>query len=301
MNRELSNQLRTEARRRGVDVTLIRKQYIFTIFLRRAFTNVTAARWTLLGGNALLIRTGGGRFTQDIDMARADDWEDPHAVLHELTELVGEPSGEDPFRFELYKIRPHSEPGPFGYGAKTAKVHVRAHLDSVFETFTIDLTTRRHMDMPVSMVPLRAIIDHPTLHDLPAVPTTPAENHLADKICALYELHGPDGTTASTRFRDLADSVRLIHAAELDAQRLATVLQREEQRRGVSLPSRMRAPGEDWIAGFPSAARTYAEYPAEFHTLDAALAAVQACVGPLLLRERTSGTWSPQSQRWSTG
>ncbi|NEA36979.1 hypothetical protein G3I17_35830 [Streptomyces sp. SID13031] len=69
-----------------------------------------------------------------------------------------------------------------------------------FETFSIDLTTRRHIDSPVDQVALKPIIDHETLRDLPSVPTTPIENHLADKVCALYEWHGQDGDKASTRY-----------------------------------------------------------------------------------------------------
>lgn len=69
LRQSLGAKLAKEATRRGVAADPVRKQYIFTIFLGRIFQNPEAP-WVLLGGNALLIRTGGGRFTQDVDLAR---------------------------------------------------------------------------------------------------------------------------------------------------------------------------------------------------------------------------------------
>lgn len=48
--------------------------------------------------------------------------------------------------------------------------------------------------------------------------TTPVKNHLAHKICVMYGLHGE--RKPSIRYRDLADSIRLINVADIDAARL---------------------------------------------------------------------------------
>lgn len=296
----LAAKLKQEATRRGVPADLIRKQYVFTLFLGRMFSGPEDASWVLLGGNALLIRTGGGRFTQDIDLARDEQWGDLNEVRKELQALADQRPDRDPFTFDIYAIEAHSEADPFGYGAKTAKAKVRALLgSSQFDTFSIDITSRRHVDGPVDSIPLRAVIEHETLQDLPAVPTTPAENHLADKICAMYERYGPDNDKPSTRFRDLADIVRLIQAVEIDAARLTKVLRHEEARRRMTLPDAMIAPAVGWETAFPRAAQDFAEYPPELRALAASLEVAAACLDVILSGERTDGTWHPVNGVWA--
>jgi len=299
LRKSLSAKLTAEAKKRGVAVNLIRKQYIFTIFLGRVFQDQDAP-WILLGGNALLIRTGGGRFTQDIDLAREEPWPDIEQAREELQQLAARPyQDEDPFDFNFVSATVHSEPDAYGYGAETGKISVQATLGGVlFEPFNIDITTRRHVDSAVDQVALNAVIDHATLQDLPTVPTTPIENHLADKICALYEGYGADGNKVSTRYRDLADIVRIVAAIEFDAARLTVVLEREADRRRMTLPTEFIAPGDAWSTAFPNAAADFAEYPPQYRDLDAALNYVGSCLNEVLSGERTSGIWDP-AQHWS--
>jgi hypothetical protein len=298
--RSLRDRLNNEARRRGVTADVIRKQYVFTLFLSRLFDTAPQPPWVLLGGNALLIRTGGGRFTQDIDLARESEWESIEDVRAELQSLADAGADRDPFTFVVVSVEPHSELDPYGYGAKTANAKVQASLGSqIFDTFTIDITERRHLDVPVDQVPLLAVIKHDTLTDLPTVPTTPLENHLADKVCAMYERHGVEGKSPSTRYRDLADIVRLLAAGPIDAARLIEVLTRESGRRRATLPSRMEAPAEEWRIAFPSQARTFAEYPSRLYELDASLDETRPCLDPILSGERTSGTWDHEERSWS--
>ncbi|WP_020391482.1 nucleotidyl transferase AbiEii/AbiGii toxin family protein [Kribbella catacumbae] len=298
LRRSLGTKLANEAKSRGVAADPIRKQYIFTIFLSRIFQNHDAP-WVLLGGNALLIRTGGGRFTQDIDLARETPWTSPEDAMAELRQLSGQPHHDDPFEFDLYSMTTQREADPYGYGTETAKVKTRALLGGrEFETFSVDLTTRRHIDAPVDQVPLKPIIDHETLRDLPSVPTTPIEPHLADKICALYERHGQDGEKASTRYRDLADIVRIVAAIPFDAARLTAVLQREAGRRQMTLPNKLRAPSQDWVVGFPRSAAGFAEYSRDYWDLNAALTFCSTCLEEILTGQRTSGTWDPEHRSW---
>ncbi|MFC0627565.1 nucleotidyl transferase AbiEii/AbiGii toxin family protein [Kribbella deserti] len=284
--------------RRSAAADPVRKQYIFTIFLSRIFQHHDAP-WVLLGGNALLIRTGGGRFTQDVDLARESAWASREDALAELRRLSSRPHHRDPFEFDLHSVVAHQEADPYGYAAETAKVKARALLGGRdFETFSIDLTTRRHLDAPVDHVPLKPIIDHETLRDLPTVPTTPIENHLADKLCALYERHGPADEKVSTRYRDLADIVRIVAEVPFDAARLVTVLQREAGRRRMALPSELQAPSDGWRVEFPRAAAGFAEYSRDYWDLNAALAFCSTCLGDVLSGSRTSGTWDPDRHSW---
>lgn len=296
LNQSLAGKLRNEAQKRKVPADLVRKQYVFTLFLSRIFDVEPQPPWVLLGGNALMIRTGSGRFTTDIDLAKEGDWAEPEQLRDELQAMVDVRPDRDPFIFTIEAVVPHSEPDPFGYGGATAKAKVNTHLGgSLFEGFSIDLTLRRHVDSSVDHVALRPVIDHPTLENLPTIPTTPLENHLADKVCALYEKHanGP-----SSRYRDLADIVRILEAGRIDAGRLRVVLVREQQRRKMDLPSSMRAPSDSWTKEFPAQARDFAEYPAALYSLDASLDATRPCLDPVLAGTRNSGIWDPRVQEW---
>lgn len=294
--KSLSAKLRNEAKARGTAPDYIRKQYVFTLFFNRLFATESAG-WLLLGGNALLVRIGGGRFTRDIDLARDTPWDDLDAVLVELQTLVGSKAPNDPFTFDLHKITPNRAADAYGYGTTTATVSVKIYLGThEFESFSIDLTSRRHVDGPVDQVRPRPIIDHHTLEDLCTVPVVPIENHLADKLCAMYEVHssGP-----STRYRDLADIVRIIQQLSFDAERLATVFAHEAQRRKMTAPNHVTAPDAAWKSAYPKAAETFAEYPKELWPLDASLKVAAACLDGVLSGAIQHGRWDPELQSWS--
>lgn len=294
----LANQISAVARGKGVDPQLVRKQYVFALFFKRIFHDDSHS-WMLLGGNALLIRAGGGRFTRDIDLARDTSWEDPEPVRDELQALVDSGDQIDPFRFNLDGIDPHSDPDSFGYGSKTAKITVTVWLGNrIFDTFVIDITNRRPAHGPVDMLPLSPVIEHDTLTGLPRIPVVAVENHLADKICAMYELHGRNKDEPSTRYRDLADIVRLIEVSRIDATRLRDVLGHEQQRRRLSLPRQLRAPSPQWESGFSRAAQDFAEYPVAYHQLEASLTYAGSCVNPVLDGAITAGQWDPYSRLW---
>lgn len=291
----LNSLLKNEARRRGVTVELVRKQYIFTVFFRRVFAREQTG-WMLLGGNALLIRTGGGRFTRDIDLARASGWESPEALLTELRDLVADEPTDD-FRFEVTGVLEHDRTDAYGYGTATSKVGVRSFLGAVpFEPFSIDISVRRHVEGPVDRIAPMQVIDHPSLIDLPLIPTVPVENHLADKICAMYE---PHETGVSTRYRDLADIVRIIKDLRFNAGQLDKLLEHESQRRRIQRPGALTSPGSQWSTGYESAARGFAEFPVELQSLDASLAYASGCLTDVLARHRRTGTWDPEAQAWA--
>ena len=290
----LNGLLKNEARRRGVTVELVRKQYIFTIFFRRVFAREHTG-WMLLGGNALLIRTGGGRFTRDIDLARESGWESREELLTELRDLVADDPA-DGFRFEVTGVHEHDRTDAYGYGTATSKVTVRSFIGAVpFEPFSIDISVRRHVEGPVDRIAPMQVIDHPSLTDLPLIPTVPVENHLADKICAMYE---PHETGVSTRYRDLADIVRIIKDLRFDAGQLDRLLEHESRRRRIQRPGALASPGSQWSTGYELAARDFAEFPVELRSLDASLSYASGCLSDVLTRQRRTGTWDPDVQAW---
>jgi hypothetical protein len=253
----------------------------------------------LLGGNALLIRTGYGRFTQDIDLSRDEQWDDLSDVQQEIEALLTQGDRTDDFEFTITKAASHSEPDNYGYGSKTANITVRVDFGGKqFDIFSIDITSRKHITDAVEHLQLKPVLDDTALTDLPKIPTVPAENHMADKICALYEKHQGEKQRPSTRYRDLADLVRFVQDVPVDAHRLALVIGHESQRRKITRPQHLVAPDESWIKNYPQAARDFAQYPPHLLSLDKALEYVGTCLNEILDGTRTTGHWNPEQQYW---
>lgn len=292
----LKAKLDAKARERGVAADPIRKQFAFALLYRRLFTG-DDDRWMVLGGNALLLRTGGGRFTQDVDLSRSDDWTGEDELRAELRDIVGRDVG-DGFTMEVDRVEQHDHRDQYGYGTKSAKAYLRVVLAGKdFESFTIDLSARRHVTGPVDYIKPEPIIDHEIIRDLPDVPVVPIENHVADKVCAMYETHRE--SEPSTRYRDLADLVRIVKDIQVDAGRLSEMLAHEQQRRRMEpLPTALQSPHPIWETEYPKAAQDFAEFPPELYSLDASLRAAGVCLNEVLSGQRTTGIWSPLVQSW---
>lgn len=94
----MNARLRAAASQSDASAAELRKQFVFSLFFRRLFRDDDGG-WLVLGGNALIIRTGGGgRFTQDIDLSRSRGWDDEEDLKGELDEIVSRDVG-DPFAF----------------------------------------------------------------------------------------------------------------------------------------------------------------------------------------------------------
>lgn len=59
----MNARLRAAASQSDASAAELRKQFVFSLFFRRLFRDDDGG-WLVLGGNALIIRTGGGRFTR---------------------------------------------------------------------------------------------------------------------------------------------------------------------------------------------------------------------------------------------
>ncbi|BAF53517.1 hypothetical protein cgR_0549 [Corynebacterium glutamicum R] len=107
----------------------------------------------------------------------------------------------------------------------------------------------------------------------------PVENQLADKVCAMYEVHG---SRASTRYRDLYDIGLIALELEVDTEKLRTALQNQQHIRAITLPSRMVLPGEEWLIGYEKFISTLQQPRAELHGVDNALVVAGALLDPIL-------------------
>lgn len=245
------------------------------------------------------MRNGRGRFTRDVDLARARDWNDADELKNEFEEILAK-RASDPFRFEVTSVRRGSVPIDDGYATPTVNARISVSLGAKrFHTIRVDITRQRHTQIPPEKVRIDPLFTAlaPSVGFTPfEVWATPVESHLADKICAMYEQHpsGPSG-----RFHDLADIIQIIRTQSFEAGKLAEALRHEAARRKMTVPRQFLNPGGDWVSGFESNAPSYTDLPEDLHTLDEALGFTGACLHEVLGGQRAEGRWSPTDLRWS--
>jgi len=126
----------------------------------------------------------------------------------------------------------------------------------------------------------------------------PLVDHIADKVCALVELHprADRAAQASTRYRDLVDLVVIAHTQSPDGARLRRALTAEATRRGISLPHALSAPGAPgWAAGYARVARDVPGLAER--TLDSAMVTAHRFLDPVL-DGTVTGAWQPDRLHW---
>lgn len=241
--------------------------------------------WLVKGATALLARDIGVRGTIDIDIYRETTGA---AAEAELRRAAGADIG-DWFRSEIGVRRPIADTGG-------VRLPVTAFVgNSAWNAFHIDLvgTGLRMTGEPEDVPPLARVI-------MPDVEQKgyrvyPLIDHVADKVCAIFERHGAAGAP-STRFKDLVDLVAIVIAVSVEASPQIAALRSEAERRGLELPEHFAVPDQAlWKPGYEAeAGRSLLPVG---RTLDEARGAVTLFLDPLL-SGTARGTWHPGKARW---
>ncbi|WP_328870883.1 nucleotidyl transferase AbiEii/AbiGii toxin family protein [Streptomyces sp. NBC_00287] len=166
------------------------------------------------------------------------------------------------------------------------------------ESIRVDLVVGRTPTAAPQVTRLAPAVPMPWPTDWPEVRLYPVVDHLADKICAMYEWRG---TIPSSRFRDLADLLLISQREVVDAGQAQHALRTEATRRAQSevnlaLPHAFEMPHDSWRTGYPRAARDVAGLDG-CATWGTAEAAARTFLTPLLGTDFT-GTWDPSHGRW---
>ena len=289
----IADRLRQFARERpGTQLADLQRQFAYDRLLCRLFV-AQRREWVLKGATAILARLGGqARHTLDVDLYRREgSLSEAETALH----AAAAHDLGDNFRFALHPSRRVAQ----DRGA--LRIPVVAYLGATeFASFHVDLVAGILMTgTPDEMPPLVPI-------DLPGIVRTtyevyPVADHVADKVCAMLELHprssGPP--VASTRYRDLADLAVLARATTVGAEDLQVALASEAGRRGLQLPRafpKPNAPG--WRAGYARVVAR-AAWPVE-KDLDAAWDTVRTFIDPVL-GGAAAGRWNPALAAWLGG
>jgi hypothetical protein len=286
----VTDRLRTIADARGAQLTDLLRQFAYDRFLARVFAH-DPEQWVLKGATAMLARLGpGSRHTLDVDLYRSagtlDEAEDALRAAAALD--LG-----DYFRFEIAPGRPLA--GPVAARELTVTAYLGA---TVFASFPVDLVTDLHMTAQPDVIGPLVDVDIPGI-----VPSRyrvyPVVDHIADKVCAIHELHErQDGTPVpSTRYRDLADLSMFAHTAVVEAAMLGTAVRTEAARRGLTLPAQIAVPRDGgWRAGY---ARVTRDVPALVdRDIASAVETVSRFIDPVL-DESATGRWDPEQLAWA--
>ncbi|MFI6997260.1 nucleotidyl transferase AbiEii/AbiGii toxin family protein [Nocardia sp. NPDC050175] len=270
----------------------LHREFYLLRFLGRVFAD-SDSPWVLKGGSGLLVRIAdGARHSRDIDILRVDVDAD-HAVA-ELQQLCATPSDLDPLTFEVRRGK--NDPATSCNAQLVATVYYGA---TELHHFPIDLSIRPTLAADVDQVEPATLLEIDDFADLPPFRCLSLADQIADKIAAMYEVHGPNATP-STRWHDLVDLLLIIGRFPVDAAKTVRALHMQQQRRDyLTLPSAVTRPGSGWDAGYPREAAD-TSLPPDLHGLDTALAALSRFADPLLDGTTSTGTWNPATSRWDT-
>lgn len=294
MENAIRSKARAAGRQMGVNPGDLVSRFYFQRLLARVFQE---DGWILKGGQSLLVRyPGAARASRDADLFRpvADDVRE---AVTALERAVGRDL-KDYFGFSITSVEVD------GNGAKVK-------LDVL-------IGRRKKTNIGVDLVVKRTPIGEPTPMRLsPAVPIDwpdtwpevllyPLPDHVADKICAMYELRErQDGRLVpSTRFRDLGDLILISQQEPLNGRAVQLALLSEVPRRNatahvvLTLPKAFEIPApESWGRGYPKAADEITGLRG-CRTVAEAHGAADLFVTPLLSGS-DPGIWNPQSASWN--
>ncbi|MFD6155417.1 nucleotidyl transferase AbiEii/AbiGii toxin family protein [Nocardia sp. NPDC060256] len=260
-------------------------------FLGRVFID-PAAPWILKGGGGLLVRLPGARQSRDIDLLHLDAGLD--RAVDELRQLGTAVSTMDPFVFQI-EIKGRDFLG----ATEGMKLKATPYMGvTKLQAFPVDLAVHRELVGDIDRITPTPVVEIDDVAALPEFSCYPLADQIADKVAAMYERHGPEGHTPSTRWRDLVDLLLITREFAFDAGQTIAALEIQCVRRMfLELPGEVRSPGPEWVAGYGELART-TTLPTELSRLDAALECLGECLNSLLDGTITAGTWNPSSRKW---
>lgn len=203
----------------------------------------------------------------------------------------------DFFSFDL------GEPMPLG-GEGTRDglaIPVTAYLGQrEWASFAIDLDMRSGGSDAAWLTDQTRLTGRPEVDEVPGLRTLSVDAQLADKLCALFEVHGAE-KRASSRARDLADIAMIASQEDVLADSLGAAIQREAEARLRAgsliepLPRSLILSSEqvdDWPSRWEKATRGA---PVSFED---ALTTAQGLLDPVMSGTVDGLRWEPVEQAW---
>ncbi|HJP75578.1 MAG TPA: nucleotidyl transferase AbiEii/AbiGii toxin family protein [Pseudonocardiaceae bacterium] len=273
----------------SLNKAVLQRQLCYERFLARIFS--VEGDWVLKGGTALLVRARSARHSKDIDLFLRQGA--VTEAVAELTELAATDLG-DHFRF-VAALHQVGEERPRSGGAQVATVRVDGYVGArrKFE-FTVDtvvgsiITAEPEYLVPEPIVEIGGLTT-------PRFRLYPIVDHIADKLCATFELFGRRGG-ASTRVRDLVDLVVIARTQSVDALTLRNAIEAERSHRELQPITEYRTPAA-WQSTYSRAARGVADC-VEHQRYAEAVELIRRFLDPVLSGALTDGVWRPDRLAW---
>lgn len=295
----ITDRARNRSRSTGVPVDQLIDRYYHRRLLARVF-GADPDGWILKGGQALLARWPQARHSRDIDLLRSSPESSVDAAVTALLAAV-DTAADDHLHFVHQDTSAERTAG-----SPTRKVR-----------FTVMFGLRQLATASVDVVamdfaPCGEVVTEPLTPPFdidcdpwPDVRMWPLEDHVADKVTAMYERHGASGLP-STRYKDLVDLVLIAIKSPLAGTATHTALHTEVSRRRllgvrVTLPAVFEIPDRSWRAGYRTQAGQAHDLPAEYRELDTIVPLADALVTPLLQGRPPRGRWCPVTLGWVSG
>ncbi|GAF45563.1 hypothetical protein RW1_022_01430 [Rhodococcus wratislaviensis NBRC 100605] len=241
----ITDRLNRHATDHGQNIALVRRRFVIARFLTRVF-DTDPDGWILKGGIGMMVRLPQARYSKDIDLLTATDLADS---VDELRHTVRD-HHLDHFRFEVGPATELSHD-------KGVTVTVTASLGGkTYDSFSLDVVgARRTLVGEIERRPIPRMVDTDDFPPETNVPLYPLADQIADKICALYEVHGASGA-ASGRFRYLVDLLLISMFLPIDLTSTVDGVERERRVRALrALPATVVSPGPAWATQWAKAAR----------------------------------------------
>ncbi|WP_020421105.1 nucleotidyl transferase AbiEii/AbiGii toxin family protein [Amycolatopsis sp. ATCC 39116] len=290
----LKNRAENASKQTGIPASELVDLHYHRRLLARVFHS-DPDRWVLKGGQALLMRWPTARYSTDIDLLSAQNTTD--AAVEDLIKAASLEL-DDHLRFAHHDTTEQTH-----VDRPTRSVRFRAMFGNVvLKWVSVDVVVSDYMPRgDIATEPLEAPFTT-ECETWPEVRIFPLEDHVAEKLCAMYERYRADGNPSS-RYKDLVDLVLIALKSPINGPRMHATLQDEIERRRnrgmvLTFPEAFEVPDKSWTAGYRSVASGVRELPADLRTLAGVQELADAFITPLLAAKAPVGSWNPDTRGW---
>lgn len=253
--------------------------------------------WVLKGGQALLVRWPRARYSTDVDLLRTVD---ESSIDDAVTALLAAVSTDldDHLRYEHHDT---SREAAGNRPSRKVRFKVMFGLRQL-SMVSVDVVVAGPHPLGDILVEQLAAPFNVECHPWPTIRMWPLEDHVADKVAAMYERHG-EQRRPSTRFKDLVDIALIALNSTLDGAITHAALHAEVRRRQdagthLVLPEGFTVPAPAWTSGYRAEAAKARDLPAAYATLDGVTPLANAFISPLLRQQEPQGRWQPEPRQW---
>lgn len=289
-SRSLEMAIKAAAIASDTDTNKAIEGFYFDRFLCRVFSEPEPA-FILKGGQSMLARTKAARTTRDIDLiSRSLDIDEAIEELKRIAAI----NLDDYVRYLFDAAEPIREQDEYRSGYK---VWFQTYLGVSKKTrISIDLVCDEvFCDDPVRVSPVSrlAVGDLATTDYL----LYPINSTIADKVCAVIELH--DGRPSS-RTKDLVDLAVILSTQTISAKHLRKKIELEARLRKLPEIKAFIIP-ETWTDSYQSVFSKLAKetgLPIQLQSMETAFEFVTQCLNPALAGVMDDSQWDPDLLTW---